>query len=172
MKCLLLHVCCAPCSTSVIERLKQDYDVTLFFYNPNIEPIQEYEKRLNAAERYAKKVNLPIIVGDYDNTEWHNAVKGYESEPEGGKRCSICFRFNLQKTANLAKKKDFDFFTTTLTVSPYKNTEIINKIGKKIDSERFLEKDFKKENGYTHSIKLSKEHNLYRQDYCGCLYSR
>jgi len=172
MKRLLLHVCCAPCSTSVIERLKQYYGITLFFYNPNIEPIQEYEKRLVAAERYAEVVNLPIIIGDYDNIEWHNTVKGYESEPEGGKRCELCFRFNLQKTSNLAKEKNFDFFTTTLTVSPYKNAELINKIGKDIDPERFLEKDFKKQEGYMHSVELSKKHNLYRQNYCGCLYSK
>ncbi|MBD3355368.1 hypothetical protein GF361_05275 [Candidatus Woesearchaeota archaeon] len=169
---LLLHTCCAPCSTHVIEELKKEYDITLFFYNPNVEPIQEYEKRLVEAERLAKELNIPIIVGDYDNIKWHNAVKDYESEPEGGKRCEICFRFNLQKTAKLAKEKNFDFFTTTLTVSPYKNNEVINRIGKDIDEERFLEKDFKKQNGYMHSIELSKKHNLYRQNYCGCLYSK
>ncbi len=169
---LILHMCCAPCSTYVIEKLKKDYDLTLFFYNPNIEHIHEYEKRLVESERLAKELNLPIIIGNYDNIEWHNAVKGYESEQEGGKRCEICFRFNLKKTGNLAKEKDFDSFTTTLTVSPYKNAELINRIGKEIDPKRFLEKDFKKQNGYMHSIKLSKKHGLYRQNYCGCLYSK
>ncbi|MBR9691477.1 epoxyqueuosine reductase QueH [Candidatus Woesearchaeota archaeon] len=172
MKKLLLHVCCAPCSTHVIEKLKENYEITLFFYNPNVEPINEYEQRLIEAERYAEALELPIIVGDYDSIEWHNAVQGHEQDKEGGERCSICFRYRLEKTAMLAKEKQFDLFTTTLTVSPYKNAEIINKIGKEIDPERFLEQDFKKDNGYMHSIELSKQHNLYRQNYCGCLFSK
>ncbi|MBW2966058.1 epoxyqueuosine reductase QueH [Candidatus Woesearchaeota archaeon] len=179
MKRLLLHVCCAPCSTSVIEKLKENYDVTLFFYNPNVEPINEYEKRLNEAERYAEAMDIPIIIGDYDIIDWQSAVRGHENDPEGGERCAICFRFRLQKTAQVAKEgthqtkegdssPSFDLFTTTLTVSPYKNAEIINQIGKEFDN--FLEQDFKKD--YMHSIELSKKYNLYRQNYCGCLFSK
>jgi len=175
MKRMLLHVCCAPCSTHVIEVLNKEYDLTLFFYNPNVEPINEYEQRLIAAEKYAEEKNIPIIVGDYDNIEFHNAVKGHEQDPEGQERCSICFRYRLEKTAQLAKQEEFDLFTTTLSVSPYKNAELINKIGNELAEKhniKFLESDFKKENGYLNSINLSKQHNLYRQNYCGCLYSK
>jgi predicted adenine nucleotide alpha hydrolase (AANH) superfamily ATPase len=175
MKKLLLHVCCGPCSTHVIEVLKQNYDLTLFFYNPNVEPLNEYSLRLETAEEFAKKLNLPIIIGDYDSIEWHNAIKGHEQDEEEGERCGICFRYRLEKTAQLAKQKGFDIFTTTLTVSPFKNAEVINKIGRELAekySVEFLESDFKKENGYMHSVQLSKEHGLYRQHYCGCLYSK
>ena len=172
---LLLHVCCAPCSTHVINVLKGKYDLTLFFYNPNVEPLNEYSLRLEAAEKFAEEMDIPIIVGDYDSIEWHNAVKGHEQDKEGGERCSICFKYRLEKTAELAKEKGFDLFTTTLTVSPYKNAELINQIGKESGekySVNFLESDFKKENGYRHSIQLSKENGLYRQNYCGCLFSK
>ena len=175
MKKLLLHVCCAPCSTHVIETLKKDYNLTLFFYNPNIEPIDEYEKRLESTERYAKELKLPLIVGDYDNLEWHNAVKGHEDDKEGGERCSICFKYRLKKTTQLAKEKNFDLFTTTLTISPFKNAEMINKIGNELKEKHnieFLKSNFKKQNGYLYSIELSKKYNLYRQHYCGCLYSK
>lgn len=172
---LLLHVCCAPCSTHAIEKLQEQYDLTLFFYNPNVEPINEYEKRLQETERFAEALGLPLIVGDYDNIDWHSAVQGLEQEKEGGERCSVCFRFRLRKTAQLAKEKGFDIFTTTLTVSPYKNAEMISKIGKEISQAleiEFLESDFKKDNGYIHSVELSKQYNLYRQTYCGCLFSK
>jgi len=175
MKKLLLHVCCAPCSTHVIEILKKLYNLTLFFYNPNVEPLNEYALRLEAAEKFAEEIDIPIIVGDYDSIEWHSAVKGHEHDEEGGERCSICFRYRLEKAAQLAKEKGFDFFTTTLTVSPYKNASVINQIGKELAEKynvSFLESDFKKDNGYMHSIQLSREHGLYRQDYCGCLYSK
>jgi len=175
MKKLLLHVCCAPCSTHVINVLKQNYDLTLFFYNPNVEPLNEYSLRLEAAEKFAEEIDIPMIVGDYDAIEWNNAIKGHENDEEGGERCSICFRFRLEKTAQTAKEKGFDLFTTTLTVSPYKNAPVINQIGKELSEKyniEFLESDFKKEDGYAHSIKLSKEHGLYRQDYCGCLFSK
>ncbi len=175
MQKLLLHVCCAPCSTHVIYMLREKYDLTLFFYNPNIEPINEYELRLSEAEQYAKDLNIPLIIGDYDNIDWHNAVKGHETDSEGKERCNICFRFRLQKIAQLAKEKNFDLFTTTLTVSPYKNSEIINKIGKELAEAvgvEFLESNFKEDNGYMHSVELSKRYNLYRQHYCGCLYSK
>ena len=175
MKRLLLHVCCAPCSTHVINVLKENYDLTLFFYNPNVEPLNEYSLRLEAAEEFAKEMDIPIIVGDYDSIEWHNAVKGHENDPEGGERCSICFRYRLEKTALTAKEKGFDLFTTTLTVSPYKNAELVNQIGKDLAEKHdveFLESDFKKDGGYMNSVQLSKEHGLYRQHYCGCLCSK
>jgi len=175
MKKLLLHVCCAPCSTHVIETLKKEYDLTLFFYNPQIEPLKEYEKRLKEAEFYAIEMDIPLIVGDYDILDWHDCIKGHENDPEEGERCSLCFRYRLEKTAQLAKENGFELFTTTLTVSPYKNAELINNIGKELSEKHsigFLESDFKKDDGYSHSIELSKRHNLYRQNYCGCIFSK
>lgn len=175
MKNMLLHVCCAPCSTHAIEELRKENNITLFFYNPNIEPIKEYELRFKEAERYSEEMKIPLIVVDYGNTEWHEFVKGFEQEKEGGKRCKLCFRFRLEKTAQYAKDNNFDAFTTALTVSPYKNMEIINKIGKDLAEKyniEFLENDFKKNNGYFKSIELSKKHNIYRQNYCGCVFSR
>ena len=172
---LLLHVCCAPCSTYVIEELSKEYEVTLFFYNPNVEPVDEYEKRLVEAEKYAKAKGIPIIVGDYDNIEWHNKVQGHENDKEGGERCDICFKYRIEKTAQLAKEKGFDIFTTTLTISPQKDAKKINKLGKEISKKYkidFLEEDFKKGGGYMHSVELSKKKDLYRQSYCGCLYSK
>ena len=155
--------------------LREKYDLTLFFYNPNVEPINEYGLRLETAEDYAKKSGTPIIAGDYDNVEWHNAAKGHEQDKEGGERCSICFRYRLERAAQLAKEKGFDAFTTTLTVSPFKNAPLINQIGKELSEKygiEFLESDFKKDRGYMHSVELSKKHNLYRQNYCGCLFSK
>jgi len=174
MKKLLLHVCCAPCSTAVIEALKKEYEITLFFYNPNIEPEKEYKLRLDQAEKLSQELDLDFIHGEYeDNEPWHQAIKGHEDDEEGGERCDICFSFRLQKAAILAKGENFDFFTTTLTISPHKNSEIINRIGKELaelHKTKFLEQDFKKD--YKKSIQLSKDHNLYRQKYCGCLYSK
>jgi len=172
---ILLHTCCAPCSTHVITELKKDYEITLFFYNPNVHPEEEYDKRLNEAGKIAEVLKVSFIEGGYDNKKWLDAVKGYEKNEEGGERCEICFRNRLEKTARLAKEKGFDFFSTTLTVSPYKDAEKVNMIGmvagEKYDI-RFLSKDFKKKDGYGKSIELSKEHNLYRQHYCGCVYSQ
>jgi hypothetical protein len=159
----------------VITELKKDYTLTLFFYNPNIHPVEEYDKRLKEAKKISEALEVPLIEGDYDSKKWLDAVKGHEKDEEGGKRCRICFRVRLEKIAKLAKEKGFDFFTTTLTVSPYKNAEIINHIGKELekkDNVKFLSKDFKKKDGYGKSIELSKEHNLYRQHYCGCVYSQ
>ena len=167
---ILLHVCCAPCSTQSIEELKKDYDVTLFFYNPNIHPKKEYEKRLNEAKKISKILDLPLIEGGYDKEAWLEAVKGFENEPETGKRCNICYEFRLNKSAQESKNEKFDFFTTTLTISPHKNSEVINEIGSKIN-HKFLKKNFKKKDGFRKSIELSKKHNLYRQNYCGCIYS-
>tara|TARA_Y100000310_G_scaffold339368_1_gene431836 strand:- start:3962 stop:4444 length:483 start_codon:yes stop_codon:yes gene_type:complete len=158
----------------VITELKKDYNVTLFFYNPNVHPAEEYDKRLGEAKKIAKLLKVPLIEGDYDTKKWLDAVKGHEDDKEGGKRCEICFRVRLEETARLAKEKGFDLFTTTLTVSPYKNADVINKIGKELEkyNVKFLSADFKKKDGYRKSIELSKEHKLYRQHYCGCIYSK
>lgn len=175
MKKMLLHVCCAPCSTHVIEMLKKDYNITLFFYNPNVEPIAEYELRLTELEKYAKMQKLPVIVGEYDNIEWHAEIAGHENDTEGGERCDICFRFRLEKTAQTAEENGFDIFATTLTVSPFKNAELINKIGKELEKKygiEFLEYDFKKNKGYMQSVEISRKYGLYRQKYCGCFYSK
>ena len=153
----------------------------LFFRCPNyilneIQEIVQFPKKAILVIRigkFAEELKIPLIVGDYDSIEWHNKVQGHENDKEGGERCGIFFRYRLEKTAQLAKEKGFDLFTTTLTVSPYKNAELINQIGKELGEKfgvSFLESDFKK--GYMHSIELSKEHGLYRQHYCGCLYSK
>ncbi len=170
---LLLNICCGPCATAVIEKLKQEHDITLFFYNPNIEPIDEYEKRLRSAEKLASDLKIPMIIGDYDNIQWHAAVKGLEKEPEGGKRCDVCFRLRLEKTAQFAKNNDFEAFASTLNISPYKNAEKINNMGKEVAEKiniTYIPTDFRQD--YMHSIELSKKHNLYRQKYCGCMYSK
>ena len=175
MKKLLLHACCAPCMTVPIERLQSEYDITGFFYNPNIHPEEEYKKRLNEITNWTQQKNIPLIVHEYDVDRWHELVKGLEKEPERGKRCTVCFRMRLQQTAILAKQKGFDWFTTTLSISPHKNANIINQIGKKLRDQigvQFLEANFKKKNGFKRSIELSKKYNFYRQNYCGCIYSR
>lgn len=188
---ILLHACCAPCSTSVIETFEEidrfrdriianyseikDAKITVFYYNPNIEPKEEYKKRLEEVKRLCKEKNLSLIEFDYDNSNWRELVKGFEDCKEGGERCKLCFEMRLKKTASFAKKNHYDFFTTTLTVSPYKNSELINKLGKEISEKeniKFLECDFKRNNGYKDSIELSKKNNIYRQNYCGCSFSK
>ena len=174
-KTLLLHSCCGPCSSSVISRLTNYFDITVLYYNPNIEPIKEYLKRKDEQLRLLNELNIKYMDIDYLNEEYHNKIKGYENEPENGKRCPLCYELRMEKTASLAKEHNFDYFGTTLTVSPHKPSQIINEIGIKIQDKyhiNYLLSDFKKEDGYKRSIELSKEYNLYRQDYCGCLYSR
>ncbi len=174
-KKLLLHSCCGPCSTSVIERLKDYFDITVLYYNPNIEPKEEYLHRKSEQLRVLKELNIKSMDIDYLNEEYHAKITGYESEPENGLRCPICYELRMAKTAKLAKENNFDYFCTTLTVSPHKPSKIINEIGLKLEKEyqiKYLLSDFKKEDGYKRSIELSKEYDLYRQDYCGCLYSR
>ncbi|MDI6786384.1 MAG: epoxyqueuosine reductase QueH [bacterium] len=170
---LLLHICCAPCATYVINLLKEDYEIFGFFYNPNIYPQVEYFKRLKEAKKYTINL-LPLFIGNYESKRWNNKVVGLEREKEGGKRCSICFRIRLEKTANIALKNNFFYFATTLSVSPYKNVKIINQIGQELEGKlkiKFLAEDFKKKDGYKISCQLSKKHNLYRQSYCGCVFS-
>lgn len=172
---LLLHSCCGPCSSSVIERLKDYFDITVLYYNPNIEPLEEYLKRKEEQIRLLNELNIKFMDIDYLNEEYRLKVIGYEKEPENGLRCHICYRLRLEKTAILAKENNFDYFTTTLTVSPYKNSKVINEIGLELQSKyniNYLVSDFKKEDGYKRSIELSKKYNLYRQDYCGCLFSK
>lgn len=178
-KKLLLHSCCAPCSTSCIERLTKYFDITILYYNPNIEPKEEYEKRKKYQIELIKKFNsvnkLNYIDCDYDNNIYHEKVKGLENEKEGGARCNVCYFLRMEKTALLAKKLKYDFFATTLTVSPYKHSKTINEIGKILEEKyniNYLYSDFKKENGYKRSIELAKKYELYRQDYCGCLYAK
>lgn len=174
---LLLHACCAPCSTACLERVIEFFDVTVYFYNPNITSQIEYDKRLLEIKNFLQNAyngNVNLIYEDYNANEFLNAVKGYETEPEGGKRCKICYALRLDKTANYAKNNGFDYFTTTLSVSPHKNAEWLNELGVLISKKynvNYLYADFKKQGGYLRSIQLSKEYNLYRQDYCGCDYS-
>lgn len=173
-KKLLLHCCCGPCSSGVIEGLLQNYDITLYFYNPNIYPNDEYIKRYQEQLRYAGIVGLPVVEGEYDTSIYYQAVKGYEDEPEGGARCYECFKLRMLQTAKYAKDKGFDIFTTTMSVSPYKNYEVLNEIGKDVSDQvgiDYLWANFKKNNGYLKSIQNSKKYNLYRQHYCGCVYS-
>lgn len=172
---LLLQSCCAPCSTTVIERLKDYFDITIIYYNPNIEPFDEYEKRKKEQIRIIEYYGINYLDCDYDNEIFHKKVFGYESEPEKGLRCHICYRLRLEYTAKKAKENNFEYFGTTLTVSPYKLSKIINEIGLDIETRyniKFLVSDFKKNEGYKKSIELSKKYSLYRQNYCGCIYSR
>lgn len=171
---LLLHSCCGPCSSSVLNRIKDYFDITVIYYNPNIFPKEEYLKRKSEQIRLLKQLNIKFLDCEYDEEQFYSYVKGLENEKEGGARCSKCFVLRLEKTAIIAKQNNFDYFGTTLTVSPHKNAQIINKIGEFLQEKhnvKFLYSDFKKQNGYLNSIKLSKEYNLYRQDYCGCKFS-
>ena len=178
-KTILLHSCCAACSSHVITCLAPYFNITILYYNPNIYPKEEYEKRKKEQIKLIKEIDartkIDYIDCDYDNDIYENAIKGYEDYPERGARCNICFKLRLEKTAKLAKEKKFDYFCSTLTVSPYKNTKLINEIGANLSNiynVKWLYSDFKKENGYKDSIELSKKYNLYRQDYCGCIYSK
>lgn len=176
---LLLQSCCAPCSSYVLERLTPYFHITIFYYNPNIEPKEEYEKRKEEEKQFIAKLKSPnrldMIDCDYDNEIFHDVVTGLENELEGGARCFRCYDLRLRATAKKAKELGYDYFATTLTVSPYKNAMKLNEIGKDLEKEygvSYLPSDFKKKNGYLRSIELSKEYSLYRQDYCGCIYSK
>ena len=169
-KKLLLHSCCGPCSTAVIERLAPEYDLTVFYYNPNIFPREEYEKRLSEQKRLLEILNIPFIEGKFLPEEYFECIRGYEMQNEGEERCYKCYQLRLRKTFEFAKENNFEIFTTTLSVSPRKNAKWINEIGEKLQNEKlkFLVADFKKKDGYKRSIELSKQYNLYRQHYCGC----
>jgi predicted adenine nucleotide alpha hydrolase (AANH) superfamily ATPase len=173
---ILLHICCAPCATYSIERvLKDGYQVIGYFYNPNIQPLNEYKRRLKEVKKLAKIMELTIYFGNYNLKEWFRRIKGLEKEPEGGKRCEQCFKMRLEQTAIFAIEKNIKFFTTTLTISPHKNSELIHRIGREIGDKyglEFLPYNFKKKDGFKKSIILSKKFNLYRQNYCGCIFSK
>ena len=178
-KTLLLHSCCAPCSSYVLKYLSQYFKITLLYYNPNIFPEGEYRKRVAEQKRLiaAMPVKNPVafIEGRYEPSEFYNAVKGYENVPEGGARCFICYELRMREAAKMAKEGGFDYFTTTLSISPLKNADKINEIGERIAAEYgvlHLPSDFKKKEGYKQSIELSKEYDLYRQNFCGCIYSK
>ena len=177
-KKILLHSCCGPCSSYVITFLSNYFDITILYYNPNIYPQEEYNKRkeeqIKLINTLKTKNKLDYLDCDYENDIYNNAIIGYEKCQEGGSRCNICFNLRLEKTAKLAKENKFDYFSTTLTVSPHKNSKLINKIGEEISQQyniKWLYSDFKKNEGYKKSIELSKKYELYRQDYCGCIYS-
>ena len=175
---LLLHVCCAPCASSVLERLAPYFNVTIYFYNPNITERDEYQLRLNELKRFVNEVygdTIKIIEGDFEPEAFYDASRGLEDELERGLRCTECFNLRLKSTANLAKVGLYAYYCTTLTVSPHKNAQLLNEIGYKLEQEfgvKWLPSDFKKKQGYIRSIELSKEHDLYRQSYCGCVFSR
>ena len=171
---LLLHSCCGPCSTSVLELLTKYFDVDLYYYNPNIYPEEEYIKRKDNQEKLLKKLSIKLIPSDYDYDLFLKEVKGLEEEKEGGSRCFKCIKLRMESTFKLAKENGYDFVTTTLSVSPHKNSKMINEIGYELEKKynvKYLYSDFKKKDGYKRSIDLSKKYNLYRQDYCGCQFS-
>ena len=179
---LLLHSCCGPCSTSVIERLAPDYNVTVFYYNPCITDVEEYERRKENQIKFINQFNentdneyaIKYLEGTYDPERYFEITEGYEGEPEGGARCTLCFRMRLEETAKTAEKTGYPLFATTLTVSPHKNYPLISQLGQETAAKygvEFLDLDFKKKAGFQRSIQLSKEYGLYRQNYCGCVFS-
>ncbi len=171
---LLLHVCCGPCSTAVIQRLQPRFDVTLFFANANLHPEDEHDRRLEAARQVAAKLELPLVEAKDDHSLWLQAVQGMEWEKEGGARCDVCFRFRLEQTAREADARGMDYFATTLTISPHKDAKRIGEIGRRATMNRkvvFLNEDFKKRDGFRKSVQMSREMGLYRQKYCGCEFS-
>ena len=175
---LLLHSCCGPCSSYCIEYLSQYFNITVFYYNPNIYPDEEYYHRVKEQQRFIEafptKHPVSFIEGDYDKNRFYDIAKGLEHEPEKGARCHKCYELRLRRTAEVAAEKSFDFFTTTLTISPMKDSQVLNEIGIRIGEEvgvSWLPSDFKKKEGFKRSTELSAEYDMYRQDYCGCVYS-
>lgn len=172
---LLLHICCAPCGGYLLKELPKEFNLTAYFYNPNLDSKKEHQKRLVEAEKYCKKLGIDLVRGEYNHEEWLEIVRGLENEPEGGKRCEKCFEMRLREVAKFAKENGFDCFTTTLTVSPYKSVKIIGPIGRKIAGEfgvKFLDQDFGEEGGFKKSLEVSESEEFYRQNYCGCDFSK
>lgn len=176
---LLLHACCAPCSSYVLEYLSKFFDITLFYYNPNISPESEYLRRADEAKRLISDMSLDFcvsyVMGEYTPSAFAELAKGRETMSEGGARCFDCYRLRLERTAQQAQKDGYDYFTTTLSISPHKNAEVLNGIGKELSQKygvKYLFSDFKKKGGYLRSCQLSKQYGLYRQDYCGCIFSK
>lgn len=176
---LLLHACCAPCSSYCLEYLSKYFEVTVFFYNPNIDDPREYKLRVEEEKRLIQEMDLSsavkFIEGSYDVDCFHKNVKGHEMDTEGGERCHICYEMRLRESAIAAKEYGFEYYTTSLTISPMKDSAVLCEIGESLAMEygvKYLPSDFKKKNGYKRSVELSEEHQLYRQNYCGCSYSR
>lgn len=176
---LLLHVCCAPCSSYCLEYLSQYFEITVLFHNPNISPLAEYRKRLDELKRFVGAYPfvhpVKMMESDYTPSVFYDAVKGLENEPERGRRCHICYRIRLEETARRAAEQHFDYFATTLTLSPLKDAEKLNEIGQELGEKyqtAYLPSDFKKKEGYKRSIVLSAQYHLYRQNYCGCVFSK
>lgn len=172
---LLLHACCAPCSSYCIELLKNHFEITVFFYNPNMDTLEEYNMRAEEQKRFCALQGVNCVIENYNKQDFLSLVKGLENEIEGGARCEKCFSLRLNKTAKRAKENGYDYFATTLTVSPLKNSDHINRIGfdaEKLVGAKYLPTDFKKRGGYLKSVELSKEFGLYRQNYCGCEFSK
>ena len=172
VKKVLLHICCGVCAAGASEQLlSEGFEVTGYFYNPNIYPYEEYRRRLEATRKVAEELNFPLEEGLYTPDEWMTVTESLKEEPEGGKRCEVCFRYRLDDTYRHMNASDFDYFTTTLTIGPRKPAEIVNRIGLEIGGERFLSRDFKKKAGFQRATNLAKEWGIHRQDYCGCIYS-
>ena len=176
---LFLHSCCAPCSSYVLEYLCPFFHITVFYYNPNISEDAEYRKRVEEQKelirRFPARYPIAFLEGSFERERYYESVRGLEQEPEGGARCEVCFRLRLEETARLAAERGMGYFTTTLSISPLKNAQKLNEIGLRLQEEygvRYLLSDFKKKGGYLESIRLSKEYDLYRQNFCGCVYSR
>lgn len=176
---LLIHSCCAPCSSYCLEYLSRYFRITVLYYNPNISPEEEFIKRAEEQRRLVSEMSfkhpVSVVVDNYDPQEFYSAVKGMEHIPEGGERCFVCYRLRLERAARYAAENGFDFFCSTLSISPLKNCQKLNEIGEmlaEIYPVKHLPSDFKKRNGYKRSIELSREYGLYRQDYCGCVYSK
>lgn len=175
---LLLHSCCAPCSSYVLEYLSQYFRITVFYYNPNIYPESEYSKRImeqqHLIDKLPAKHKISFVSGEYDQGRFYEMAKGLEDVEEGGERCMRCYELRLREAAELAREGGYEYFTTTLSISPMKNARKLNEIGSRLEEEygvKYLLSDFKKKNGYKRSVELSKEYGMYRQDYCGCVYS-
>lgn len=173
---LLLHSCCAPCSSYVLEYLTKYFDITIFFYNPNISPENEYRHRVEEQKRLISEMGIDakFIEGNYEPKKFYEMAKGLENEPERGARCLKCYRMRLEESVKIAKERNFDYFTTTLSISPQKDSAVLNDIGRQLSNEYqipYLFSDFKKKGGYKRSIELSAQFHLYRQNFCGCVYS-
>lgn len=174
---LLLHACCGPCSSAVLEQLSQYFEITILYYNPNIWPAEEYHRREEELERFvaqAHPLGVTVVEDRYDPQKFYDAARGLEDEPERGQRCTACYRLRMRRAAQYAAEHGFDWFTTTLSISPHKDAVRINQIGQELAAEfgvPHLPSDFKKKNGYLRSLQLSAEYGLYRQDYCGCVFS-
>lgn len=176
---LFLHSCCAPCSSYTLEYLSNYFDITVYYFNPNISPKAEFDKRFTEQKRLIEELPakhpIKLVLGEYDYNDFLEIAKGYEDVPEGGERCFRCYRMRLERTAKLAKEQGFDYFCTTLSISPLKNSQKINEIGYEVAEKygiKWLPSDFKKKEGYKRSIELSREYQLYRQNFCGCVFSK